>query len=202
MVVCGTEQVSSGCIKITSDTGLAFFIRKEYLKIVKVEDIVPNAQFEGEAEVDLVNSGLIVAAESKAMDYLARAEQSRFGLTRKLISKNFLKEHINIALDYLESVNYLSDVRYTRAWLNCRKISHFEGRMKLSAELASRGIAKGIIREELDLFFQENSEEDFCRKAYEKCIRQGKSEEKIIRTLIMYGFTPNMIKNVISEKES
>ena len=74
--------------------------------------------------------------------------------------------------------------------------------MKLSAELASRGISKDIIREELDLFFQENSEEDFCRKAYEKCIRQGKSEEKIIRTLIMYGFTHNMIKNVISEKES
>ena len=200
MVVCGTEQVSSGCIKITSDTGLAFFIRKEYLKIVKIEEVIPGVQLEGDAESDIINAGLVVAAEVKAMDYLARAEQSRFGLTRKLISKNFLKEHINIALDYLESINYLSDARYAKAWLNCRKISHYEGKIKLSAELASRGISKDIIREELDSFFQENSEEDFCKKAYKKCLRQGKSEEKIIRTLIMYGFTHSMIKKVISEK--
>ena len=198
MVVCGTEQVSPECIKITSDAGLAFFIRKSYLKIVKIQEIVSGAEFFEEAEKDIVDAGLVMAVESKAMEYLARAEQSRFGLTRKLILKNFSKEHIEIALDYLEAKNYLSDERFARAWLNCRKIAHFEGRIKLSAELSSRGINKDIVKSSLDTFFEENSEEEICQKAYEKCLRQKKSEEKIIRTLVAYGFSHNMIKKIIS----
>ena len=84
--------------------------------------------------------------------------------------------------------------------MNCRKIAHFEGRIKLSVELSSRGIGKDIIKTALDTFFEENSEEEICQKAYEKCLRQKKSEEKIIRTLVAYGFSHNMIKKVISAK--
>ena len=32
-----------------------------------------------------------------------------------------------MALDYLETKAYLSDLRFSTAWLNTRKINHFEG---------------------------------------------------------------------------
>lgn len=199
MVIHTTEQVSPEVIKISSDTGLAFFIRTTYLILVKPEDIVQDAVFEDESEKDIIDAGLTYGAEIKAVDYLARCEQSRFGLTQKLLKKNHEKQYIEKALDYLEGKNYLSDRRFATAWLNSRKINHSEGRVKLTGELASRGIGKEIIKTVLDEYFEENSEESLCRRDYEKQLRTCKDEEKIIRRLMAHGFNYSVIKKVISE---
>lgn len=188
-------------MKISSDTGLAFFIRTTYLKTVAPEDIVPQAVFESEAEKDIVDAGLSYGAEVKAMDYLSRCEQSRFGLTRKLLNKNHEKQHIEQALDYLEGKNYLSDQRFSRSWLNSRKINHSEGRIKLSGELSTRGISKEVAKLALDEFFEENSEEELCRKDYAKQCRICSDGEKITRRLMAHGFSYSLIKKVISESE-
>ena len=153
MIVLSKEQVSAEVMKISSDSGLAFFIRNFYLKIVKPESIFENAEFLDEEEQDIVDAGLAFAAESKAVEYLSRSEQSRFGLAKKLGNKNYERKSIEMALDYLEFKNYLSDERFARAWLNSRRINHSEGRTKLAAELASRGISKEISRIALDDFF-------------------------------------------------
>ena len=84
MLILSTEQASFGCIKITVDSGLAFFIRTIYLKIVKDNELSVGALFEGDKEEDIINAGMIFQAERKAYDYLMRAEQSRFILERKL----------------------------------------------------------------------------------------------------------------------
>ena len=198
MIVLSKEQVSPEVMKISSDSGLAFFIRIFYLKIVKPEHIVENTEFLGEEEKDLVDAGLAFAAESKAVEYLARSEQCRFGLSKKLANKNYGKKSIEMALDYLESKNYLSDKRFSRAWLNSRRINHSEGRSKLAAELASRGIDKETARLSLDEFFQENSEIELCKKDFYKISKNCADSEKIIRRLIAHGFLYSMIKKVIS----
>lgn len=199
MTVLSKEQVSPEVLKLTSDSELAFFIRTTYLKIVKPEDILENSCFSGEEEADIVTAGLVYAAESKAVDYLSRSEQSRFSLTKKLLNKNYEKEHIAPALDFLEEKNYLSDLRFARAWLNSRKINHSEGRVKLAAELAFRGIDKETSKSALDEFFAENSEFELCKKDFEKASRTCDSEEKIIRRMISHGFSYSMIKNVIAQ---
>lgn len=198
MVVCDTKQVSADCIKITSDTGLAFFIRKSYLKITDINDIVIGAELINEYEKDVVDAGFIFTAEKKAIDYLARAEHSRFNLTKKLKNKGFDDYSINNALDYLESVNYLSDERFARAWLSARKISHCEGKAKLQIELCKRGINKDISSKVLEEFFLENDESSLCQKAYQKCVKLKMTEEKIIRRLMGYGFSYKVIKKVIN----
>lgn len=201
MVIHTKEQISPEVIKISSDTGSAFFIKTTYLKIVHAEEIVPDAVFEGEFEKDIIDSGLAYAAESKAVEYLSRCEQSRSGLTRKLLNKNHEKQYIEAALDYLEAKNYLSDERFSRSWLNSRKINHSEGRIKLTGELASRGISKEIIKSSLDEYFEENSEEDLCRRDFKKIQRTCKNldEQKIIRRLMAHGFNYSIIKKVISD---
>ena len=180
-------------MKIAAVDGPAFFIRTAYLQHVDPAAILPGTEFTEDDEEDILNAGLCYAAESKAIDYLSRAEQSRFGLTRKLSSKGMQKQYITSALDYLENKKYLSDARYACAWLNSRKATHHEGRIRLAAELCSRGIDRHTADEALTAFFEENSEEEECRKAAEKCVRLGMSCEKAAKFLSLHGFTAKMI---------
>jgi regulatory protein len=159
--------------------------------------IVSSAEFTGEEEQELLDAGVCYAAEVKASAYLMRAEQSRFGLVRKLTAKGIAGLYINRALDYLEDKQLLSDSRYAAAWLNCRRASHHEGRVRLAAELASRGIDRHTAENALNEYFEENPEDEECRKAAEKYRMRGMNCDKIMHSLMQRGFTPKMISAVM-----
>ena len=191
------ESSYSGMFKLTPEEGSAFFVRKEYLPEGLFERIDVGLEFDDEETDSLLDAGLTCAVELKAVGYLARAEQSRFGLTRKLIEKKYDKKYVEAALTYLEWRGYLSDLRFATAWLNTRKINHYEGRSRLSAELAARGIARDVAGKALDEFFTENDEDELCRKAYEK-LSKSKADEKLIAALLRSGFSMKQIKSIIS----
>ena len=191
------ESSYSGMFKLTPEEGSAFFVRKEYLPEGLFERIDVGLEFDDEETDSLLDAGLTCAVELKAVGYLARAEQSRFGLTRKLIEKKYDKKYVEASLTYLEGRGYLSDLRYATAWLNTRKINHFEGRSRLAAELAARGIARDVAGKALDEFFTENDEDELCRKAYEK-LSKSKADEKLTAALLRSGFSMKQIKSIIS----
>ena len=192
------ETSYSGMFKVAPEEGSAFYVRREYLTFGDenlFDKIEPAACFSDDEEDALLDAGLTCAVELKAVSYLARAEQSRFGLKRKLIEKKYEKKYIEAALTYLEGRGYLSDLRFATAWLNTRKINHFEGRSRLAAELAARGIAREVAVQALDEFFTENDEDELCRKAYEK-LSKSKSGEKLTAAMIRAGFTSKQIRNL------
>ncbi|MBS7265119.1 MAG: regulatory protein RecX [Treponema sp.] len=191
------ESSYSGMFKLTPEEGSAFFVRKEYLPEGLFERIDVGVEFDETDTDSLLDAGLTCAVELKAVGYLARAEQSRFGLTRKLIEKKYDKKYVEASLTYLEGRGYLSDLRYATAWLNTRKINHYEGRSRLSAELTARGIARDVANKALDEFFTENDEDELCRKAYEK-LSKSKADEKLIAALLRSGFSMKQIKSIIS----
>ena len=86
------ESSYSGMFKLTPEEGSAFFVRKEYLPEGLFERIDVGLEFDDEETDSLLDAGLTCAVELKAVGYLARAEQSRFGLTRKLIEKKYDKK--------------------------------------------------------------------------------------------------------------
>ena len=131
---------------------------------------------------------------------MVRAEQSRFGLTNKLINKKYDKKYIDAALTYLENRGYLSDARFAECWLHDRKINHFEGRSKLASELAARGIGREVATAALDQFFTENDEVEICSKAYKKFVKQGKEGEKLVAALMKAGFSYKKIKAILPDK--
>lgn len=189
------ETSYSGMFKVAPEEGSAFYVRAEYLPEGLFEKIDAGADFD-EADTDsLLDAGLTCAVELKAVSYLARAEQSRFGLTRKLIEKKYDKKYVEAAMSYLELRGYLSDLRYATAWLNTRKTNHYEGRSRLSAELATRGITRDVANKALDNFFAENDEDEICRKAYEK-LSKSKSGEKLTAAMLRQGFTQKQIRNL------
>ena len=182
--------------KVAPEEGAAFYIRKDYLPEGLFERVDVGAEFDEEETGSLLDAGLTSAVELKAVGYLARAEQSRFGLTRKLIEKKFDKKYVEAALTYLEGRGYLSDLRFATAWLNTRKINHYEGRSRLAAELAARGIARDVAGAALDEFFSENDEDEICRKAYEK-LSKTKSGDKLTAALIRQGFSQKQIRSLL-----
>ena len=190
------ETSYSGMFKVTPEEGSAFYLRKEYLPEGIFERLDVGVEFDDEEADSLMDAGLTCAVELKAVAYLARAEQSRFGLTRKLIEKKYDKKYVEAALTYLEGRGYLSDLRFATAWLNTRKINHYEGRSRLSAELAARGIARDVAGQALDEFFTENDEDEICRKAYKK-LSKTKSGDKLTEALVRAGFPLKMIKRVL-----
>lgn len=182
-------------MKVAVSEGPAFFIRTDYLLHVAPNALCAGAEFAEADNDDILDAGFCYAAERKAVSYLTRTEQSRFILTKKLLAKKIELKYILRALDYLEKIGLLSDARYARAWLTARKIHHCEGRTRLAAELASRGVSQHVARSALDNFFAENSEHELCCRALEKCLRQNKSREKIYARLSQLGFSQKLIKH-------
>lgn len=183
--------------KITPFEFPVFYIRQEYVFPIKIEEITENSEFDEDKTEILTDAGFCCAVELKAVEYLARAEQSRFGLTQKLLKKKYQKKHIEKALNFLESKNFLSDERFSRAWLNSRKINHFEGHSKLINELCSRGISKDVAEIAVENFFLENDEIEICRKALIKFTKRGKTDDKLIAAMLNAGFSYKMIKEVM-----
>ena len=147
----------------------------------------------------MLNAAVVYGAEFAAMTYLARAEHCRAGLERKLLKKGIEKTAVEKALDYLEQCGNLSDERFSGAWLRSRSIDHAEGRIRLAAELASRGVDRSSSKKALDEFFSEKDELEICRRAYKKCRLFKKDLDKIKASLIQKGFTLKQIGIVISE---
>lgn len=191
-----SETSYMGMFKVVPAEGSAFFIRKEYLQSVDFDSIVPGAEFLEANESEILDAGLTCVVELKAVDYLARAEQSHFGLKRKLIEKKYDVNYIEPALCFLESKNYLSDERFARAWLNGRRINHYEGRTKLLSELLARGISREISLQAVNNFFDEFDEFEIACKAYKKYIKQGKSNEKLKAAMINAGFSYSLLRRV------
>ena len=202
MVIKSIRETSyPGMFKVSPENGAAFFIRKEYLSEVDFDSINDAADLSEELFNKLLDAGFVCVVELKAVQYLARAEQSRFGLTRKLLEKKYNKQYVEMALDYLESKNYLSDERFASAWLNSRRINHYEGTSKLKAELQVRGISREIADKAVKEFFTENDEFEICKKAYLKFQKAGKDEDKLIASMMKAGFTYKMIKLAKEELE-
>lgn len=200
MIISSINPTSySGMYKVSPSEGASFFVRPEYLPGIDFESIAPDSEYNDSQTDVFLDAGLACVVELKAVEYLARCEQSRFGLNRKLSEKGFEKKYINMALDLLESKNYLSDLRFSSAWLHSRKINHYEGRSRLLSELLSRGISKEISNQALDEFFEENDEMEICKKAYEKFVKKGKSDEKLIAAMMQAGFSYKLIKLVLEK---
>ncbi|MBS7242564.1 MAG: regulatory protein RecX [Treponema sp.] len=200
MLIREMVQTLQGVCEITPGAGSAFFLRKEYLSLVDPERICAGAEFNDEETSDILNAALIYSAEYAAMTYLARAEHCRAALTQKLIKKNIDRKAIEPALDYLEGVRYLDDERFAGAWLRTRSIDHAEGRIRLAAELASRGVDRNAAKKALDEFFSDHDEMEICRRAYRKVRNLKSDSDKIKASLVQKGFTLKEIDAVLKEK--
>ncbi|OHD79187.1 MAG: hypothetical protein A3J97_12350 [Spirochaetes bacterium RIFOXYC1_FULL_54_7] len=158
--VVSIEEGASGVAKAATAEGSLFVFRTSYLEpacsccgIDRIPELSPGDEI-GEGLLCVLID--VMTAEHRAVYLLARAEQFRRGLERKLLNKKLPASAVGMALDRLESEGLLSDLRYAEAWMRQRVRRHPEGPRSLAAALASRGVGREESREAVAVFFDES----------------------------------------------
>src|SRR5210317_1648366 len=89
-------------------------------------------------------------ALAKAMEYCARSEKSR-NEVRSFLEKNAASEQdIDDILATLVEEKFIDELRYAMAYVADKYRFNSWGKIKISYNLSSKGIAPAIIREALD----------------------------------------------------
>lgn len=166
---------------------------------IDFDSITPDTQLSREASERIIEAALAYSAEHAAVSYLERAEHSAELLRRKLKQKGHSDSAIQKVLSYAQKRNWLSDERYAGAFLRNRSIRKAEGKTRLLAELAARGISKEIAAKAVEEFFAQKSEASLLQRAAEKLKRQGKTKEQAQQSLIRLGFPWGRIKSYIKD---
>lgn len=193
------EWASAGVLRIVPAEGPSFFVRDTY-----IQDTLPLLHEAGdtcspEVAESLFFAARVYIAERQAYAYLSRAEHSRKQLEIKLEKKGFSRQESNPALNYLEESGALDDTRFAEAWLHSRLVKAGEGRLKLLAGLASRGISRECAQSAVDLFFKDHDETEILYKTAEKLMKQGKTGDKLLESLARKGFSPGKTRSELKK---
>ena len=132
---------------------------------------------------------------------LARSEQCRAGLERKLLQKEFDSAAIKEALDFLEEKKYLDDARYASSWIRTHCALKPRGRIRLISELCARGVAREICVKAVDSYFETVDEYELCFQALKKLILKKRNEKNILKSLADSGFSYKIIMRVLKKEE-
>lgn len=195
--VVSIEEGASGVAKVATAEGSLFVFRISYLEpgclccdADRIPALAPGDELDDELLSVLVD---VMTAEHHAVYLLARAEQFRIGLERKLLVKELPTKAISIALDWLESEGLLSDLRYAEAWMRQRVRRHPEGPRSLAAALASRGVGRDASREALAAFFDESRRFSLLAEAAALLQRKLKDPSALRPRLVELGWRSSEI---------
>ncbi|MDR2257895.1 MAG: RecX family transcriptional regulator [Treponema sp.] len=144
-------------------------------------------------------------AERAALRLAARAEQTVFGLSRKLERRGFKPACVSAVLRRLEDLNIVNDRRFAGLWIEARLTRRGESPRRLLAGLRSRGISREDAEAALTstLNFQH---EPALLRAYIEKYRLAPGAETAVYPSLKYrlkseGFSPAVIENYWEERE-
>ena len=135
---------------------------------------------------------------NKALDLLSRREHSRKELYIKLTKRFDCKDEINLTLDQLEENNLLCDSRFTEEYVHSRRRKGF-GPVKISMELAKRGVKDSLISSEIDKFndWDKLAELSFKKRFPDGASKNFKELQKQKNFLTNKGFSFYQIESVL-----
>ncbi|WP_028972739.1 regulatory protein RecX [Spirochaeta cellobiosiphila] len=137
---------------------------------------------------------------NRAIDLLARREESRKTLMLKLMKRNYEILNIEPILDKLEDKGYLNNRRYAEEWVRTRLIKTAEAPNVLISSLVVRGISEAIAREVVNDAVNAIGYEVLLEKAAKKVLKKSTiTKDKFIAALVRKGFSLSSIKSYIYE---
>lgn len=138
-------------------------------------------------------------AKATAVRLLSRRDHSVFELERKLRMREFPQDEIDDALEDLVKRDYLSDERFSEAYIHIRQQKGF-GPLRISAELNERGVDERIYQSYLHSSSKqwiEMLEQTYQTKYRGTPIKDYQEKAKRIRFLQYRGFTLDNIHEVV-----
>jgi regulatory protein len=133
---------------------------------------VPDRELSAEEAASLRYAAACFRAERAALQLVARAEQTCFGVSRKLEHRGHEQIHVRAAVTFLAGLEIISDQRFAELWLRSR-IRRSGGTAppsprRLLTGLLGRGISVDIARKALKAALDFESESAMLRNYVNK----------------------------------
>ncbi len=141
-----------------------------------------------------------MSAKSVAVRLLSRREHSAFEIRDKLQKRDFDETEIAQAIIELQQGGWLSDERYTEAYIRMRQLKGF-GPIRIAMELNERGVKQAIVEAFLDASdesWQQTLVQQYQKKYRNKAIEDYNDKAKRIRFLQYRGFPLDQICRVVN----
>jgi regulatory protein len=106
----------------------------------------PGKELSPEEETALRFASDCFRAERAALRLVARAEQTRAGIARKLEQRGHESPHIQAVISYLTGLKIVDDRRFARRWIQSRLYRGADSPLRLIAGLCQRGIDRSTAR--------------------------------------------------------
>ncbi len=143
------------------------------------------------------------SVKRKIENYCAYQERCHSEVKRKLNSLGVYGQHIDEYLCYLIDENFLSETRFSEAYVRGKFNNNNWGKIKITKELKSRNISDWNINNALDQI----SEKEYNDKLKNLCIKKvdfndpppPKLKDKIIRSLVYKGWEIDKVTNLLNQ---
>ncbi len=141
-----------------------------------------------------------MSAKSVAVRLLSRREHSAFEIRDKLFKRDFDEAEIEQAIIELQQGGWLSDERFTEAYIRMRQQKGF-GPVRIAIELNERGVSENIVDACLlisDESWRQTLQQQYLKKYKNRPITDYNDKAKRIRFLQYRGFSLDVIYQIVS----
>ena len=131
---------------------------------------------------------------------LSRREHSAYEIRDKLVKREFDDKEIEQAIVELIAGGWLSDERFTEAYIRMRQLKGF-GPIRIAIELNDRGVKESIVEQYMhaqDAHWFDSLQQQYKKKYKSKAIEDYSDKAKRIRFLQYRGFSLDLIFKVLT----
>lgn len=196
-------KLKNGQYKLNLDDNTNILLHEDL--ILKYELLIYR-EIDSEKIEQLLQENKSYIAYDLALNYLNVKMRSKKEIKEYLLKKEISEELINNAIKKLEEQGYLSDLSYTRAFINDKINLSNDGPYKIKEQLIKLGISESVISKELEVFDKE-LEQTRVEKLIAKQVRTNHTKsnyllkKKIMEWLINLGYTKEVVNTLISNVE-
>ncbi|MCL2608402.1 MAG: recombination regulator RecX [Treponema sp.] len=138
-------------------------------------DCIVGRELEPGEEEALLFAAECLTVEKAALNLVAYAEQSVFGLNRKLAQRGHGRAGIKAVLARLCDLGLVDDERYCRFWLEARLAREGMSPARLLAGLYGKGVARGPATSAVEALLDDDAEDLLLANFVRKLERRGTS---------------------------
>lgn len=206
MTVYRIEPFSRGKGRVTVylDDGFSFVLYKGELSQY---DLFEGKELNEEDYNRILLEVIIPRAKKRGMNLLQKMDRTEADVRGKLAEGGYPIEAIDASIAYLKSFHYIDDLRYAEDYIRFK--SNNKSRKAIIQKLNEKGIAKNIIDEAINNFYEEEGQElELIRKLMLKKCKDNISaleyseKQKLFSYLYQKGFSIYDIEKVYNQCQS
>ena len=198
--MCGSVTIVSlktaqpreeGVVEAEFSNGSQFLFLDEYLPEALRSNLFAGMELTAQEEEALQFASYCYKAEKAALRLIARAEQSRLGLTAKLERRGYDPSVIKTVVSRLLERNLLDDERFAKFWVHSRlSYGKAQSPLWLRASLGKKGIDRNLSLKAVESLLDPETEYALLLKYLEKVgISDNKNDSFLKTQLKNEGFS-------------